>query len=84
MAEEWRNDNSGALSRNDHKQEGTKQPDYRGQCRVAGRPYEIAGWVSTSQDGAKYLSLKFQPPRDVQQAAPQQETPDVDPNEIPF
>lgn len=47
-----------------------RQPDYRGRIMIGGTVYEIAAWERTSRNGASYLSLQAQLPRE-QAAAPQ-------------
>ena len=61
------NNLSGVLFPNKDK-EG-KQPDYRGECEVDGKKYEIAGWKKQSKNGNPFLSLKFQEPRQRQEPA---------------
>lgn len=63
---EYDNSNQGILFRNDKKAEGSKQPDYQGNAEVNGKKVEIAGWIRTSKTGKKFLSLKFQEPRQMQ------------------
>ena len=62
-------ENTGALFRNDKKQPGERTPDYRGDAMVNGVKVEIAAWVKESASGKKFLSLKFQEPRE-RDAAP--------------
>ena len=47
---------SGALFKNGKKEEGSKQPDYRGTIMLGGVVYEIAGWVKQGNKGS-FLSL---------------------------
>lgn len=47
---------SGSLFKNDKKEEGSKQPDYRGTIMLGGVVYEIAGWVKKGAKGS-FLSL---------------------------
>jgi uncharacterized protein (DUF736 family) len=76
MAYELR-DGSGSLFRNERKQEGDRQPDYRGDAMVNGRKVEIAAWLKTSASGKRFLSLKFQEPRD-QEAPKTSAAPEAD------
>lgn len=50
----------GALFRN--KKGADSHPDYRGEFKLNGRMYEIAGWMKTGAKGP-YMSLKVQAPR---------------------
>lgn len=62
MSEGYDNTNSGALFNNiADKREGKKDPDYKGSVNAAGVDYWVAGWISTSKAGAKYLSIKLTP-----------------------
>jgi hypothetical protein len=47
-------------SRNTDKTKDT-DPDYRGSGKVGGCDYWISGWVNTSQNGTKFMSLKMRP-----------------------
>jgi uncharacterized protein (DUF736 family) len=62
MAKQER-DMSGILSKNDRKKT-EKQPDYRGRCCIRGEQLEISAWVHESPNGGKFLTLKYQEPRD--------------------
>lgn len=81
------NSNSGVLFKNDKKAEGSKQPDYNGNAEVNSKKVEIAGWIRTSKTGKKYMSLKFQEPRQKQagdtDTAPRGKFDDMD-DDIPF
>jgi uncharacterized protein (DUF736 family) len=54
------NPNSGSIFRNTEKQSDT-HPDYSGSLDVGGVAYWVNGWVKTSQNGKKYLSLSVKP-----------------------
>jgi hypothetical protein len=45
MAFEQRNNSGGVLFKNSRKQEGSKQPDYRGELMIDGALFEVTGWV---------------------------------------
>jgi uncharacterized protein (DUF736 family) len=49
---------SGALFRNTKKTED-KQPDYRGNVKIGGNLYTLAGWLKDGKNG-KFLSLKVE------------------------
>lgn len=75
---------NGSLFKNERKQQGDRTPDYRGDALVNGQLVEIAAWIKESSSGKKFLSLKFQEPRD--RSAPRVEStpapiPDTD---VPF
>lgn len=55
-----RNDNSGALFKNDYKK-ADSHPDYKGPCMVNGVELEMAAWL-TEKNGRKYMSVKFGEP----------------------
>ena len=53
---------SGSLFKNQYKEKDS-QPDYKGGCCTPdGVQWELAGWVSTTQSGDKYISIKVQTP----------------------
>lgn len=54
--------NSGAIFRNNYKSEGDSKPDYKGKIDVDGKAKEIALWVRTDKNGAKYFSVKISEP----------------------
>lgn len=72
MAYEHR-DGQGTLFKNGKKEEGSKQPDYRGTIMLGGVIYEIAGWVKNAGKGP-FLSLNGKPqgdaPRRTREADP--------------
>lgn len=49
---------SGALFTND-KKEKDSQPDMKGNAKVDGVEYWVAGWWETSKSGLEYLSIKL-------------------------
>ncbi len=58
---------SGSLFRNDKKELGTKQPDYRGElnftcthCGTASKR-SLAAWIREAKNGRKFFSLSFKP-----------------------
>lgn len=77
-------DGSGALFKNQKQKES--QPDYRGNLRIAGVDYEVAGWIKKSAKGTTYMSLNAQLPREKQErkeAPPARQDEPFD-DEIPF
>lgn len=75
------NEKSGVLFKNDQK-EG-KQPDYRGKCEIEGKAYEIAAWIREGEKG-KFMSLKFQEPRQKQEKPKPKAGFDDMEDDIPF
>lgn len=53
------NTNHGVLFRHDAKAPGSKQPDWKGKLNVAGKEYEVAGWVREGARG-EFISLSIQ------------------------
>lgn len=85
---DYDNGNSGILGRNKRRREGTKDPEFSGQCEVSGVAYWISGWVRVSKkDGSKFFSLSFRPKDEqackpkAQPAATEQQEND---NAVPF
>ena len=60
---EYDNNNQGVLFRNETATEENKQPYMTGKCEVNGKEMQIAGWMRERKNGKKFLSLKFQEPR---------------------
>lgn len=70
-----------------NKDKQGKQPDYTGKGKdIEGRDIEIAAWVTTSEKGNKYLSMKMQYPKTEENIEPkkapepvkeEQEDPDL-------
>ena len=81
---EYDNTNRGALFRNDDKdQNDDKDRDYSGTLDVEGNEYWISGWVRTSKNGKKYLSLSVKPKQDKPAASKKPRADDFG-DSIPF
>lgn len=76
-------DNSGALFRNNKKQEGDKLPDYNGTIKVNGVEKQIAGWVRQGAKGS-FLSLKISEPYKKPLDAKVVKTKTEDSEDLPF
>ena len=80
MAEEYSNENSFALFKND-KGDNEARPDYTGNVTLAdGKEMRMAAWVRESKSGLKFLSGRLsepQPKADVVNAA-------VEGSDVPF
>jgi uncharacterized protein (DUF736 family) len=74
-------ENSGSLFRNDRKEKDT-HPDYKGSCLLNGVKMEIAAWIKESSTGSKFMSLRFEEPRE-RSAAPKKSEGVTD-EDIPF
>ena len=58
---EYDNTNSGALFRNEDKdEEHPNWSDYQGSLNVDGREYYLNAWLKTAKSGKKYMSLSVQ------------------------
>ena len=53
---EYSNENSGALFKND-KKEQENHSDYNGTLNAGGTEYWINGWIKKSKAGKSYMSL---------------------------
>lgn len=86
---DYDNTNRGALFKNDDKQ-SENYPDYKGMINIDGVEYWLSGWIKTSKQGNKFMSLSVQPKQ--QQAAKpakqskqvQQDDPFDDGDPLPF
>ena len=76
-------DNSGALLRNNKKQEGDKLPDYNGTIKINGVEKQIAGWVRQGAKGS-FLSLKISEPYKKPLDAKVVKTKTEDSDDLPF
>ena len=64
MAEEYSNENSFALFKND-KGDNEARPDYTGNVTLPdGKEMRMAAWVRESKSGLKYLSGRLSEPQD--------------------
>jgi hypothetical protein len=62
---DYDNTNKGALFRNDDKDPNDdRDRDYSGSINVEGTEYWLSGYVRTSKNGKKYLSLSVKPKQD--------------------
>ena len=52
--------NSGNLFKNSFKEEGSKQPDYKGEVMVDGVVMKASLWLNKDKNGQTYLGLGFQ------------------------
>jgi len=76
---DYDNTNKGALFRNDDKDPNDdKDRDYSGSIDVEGTEYWISGWVRTSKNGKKYLSLSVKPKQDKPAASNKSRAGDFD------
>ena len=79
--------NTGSLFKND-KKESDSHPDYKGTALIGGVEGWLDAWINTSNNGTKYMSLKFKPKE--QQNAPLNNKPDKFPpaddldDDVPF
>lgn len=83
-------DNSGALFKNDRKEQET-HADYRGDCLIGGQEFYMDAWLNTADSGRKYLSVRFKPKQAKQAEPPRQRPKDekyragtADDSDIPF
>ncbi len=52
-----------SLFPNQYKEEGSKQPDYKGKGKLEdGTPAEIAAWRKQDKNGNTFLNIKIQKP----------------------
>lgn len=61
MAGDYDDTDKGVLFKNDRKEPGSKQPDYRGKGNYNGTAFEVAGWVKMGRNG-RFISLAFKEP----------------------
>tara|TARA_R100001082_G_C4218330_1_gene98064 strand:- start:15 stop:251 length:237 start_codon:yes stop_codon:yes gene_type:complete len=76
---DYDNTNSGALFKNNTKEEGDNRPDMTGVVDVEGKEYRVSAWSNTSKNGMKYLSLKVSEKQEGQQMQSQKND-----EEMPF
>jgi hypothetical protein len=82
MAKFEQRENSGVLFKNDKKEEGSKQPDYRGEANVFGDSVEVAGWLKEGAKG-RFISLSFKV-KEEYRPTDRDHGPDRDDDLIPF
>jgi hypothetical protein len=63
MAAERTTVDGGVMYKNNRKEEGTNQPDYRGFCHIDGKEYETSGWIREGRNG-KFISYAMKPRRE--------------------
>lgn len=74
-------DGQGSLFKND-KKGNPKAPDYRGDAKLSGEMYELAGWIKTGAKG-NFLSIAIKKKGERQDApVTRQVEPDDEP--LPF
>ena len=74
---DYDNTNSGALFKNNTKEEGDNRPDMTGVVNVDGKEWRLSAWQNTSKSGMKYLSLKVSEKQDGQKQDQQQPQDDM-------
>lgn len=52
----------GVLFKNEKKEEGDRLPDYKGNCLIGGKKWDIGAWIKPTKSGGKLMSLKFSEP----------------------
>ena len=81
-------DNSGNLFKNTYKEEGSKQPDYKGDVMVNGQVMKVSMWVNKDKNGNSYFGLSFQSPEESAKYSKENSSattpPTFDDNDIPF
>ncbi len=72
---DYDNTNSGALFKNNTKEEGDSRPDMTGVVDVNGKEYRLSAWSNTSSKGMKYLSLRVSEKLEESQKQPSGDVP---------
>jgi hypothetical protein len=76
--------NRGALFRNEAKDPNDdRDRDYSGNINVEGTEFWLSGWVKTSKNGRKYLSLSVKPKIEKPAASEASRADDLN-DEVPF
>lgn len=81
MSNNYDNNNSGVLFKNDRKT-NAKQPDYKGSVQADGQNYWLSAWIKQGKQG-KFMSLALTL-KDVATEREPQEPLDRPSNDIPF
>lgn len=68
-------DNTGRLFKNPDYTEGSKRPQYKGQCNIDGKELNIAAWVKTSKNGKPYFYISFEKPGEQRSKTTAEEKP---------
>ena len=70
MSGQYDNNMSGALFKNEDKQQDS-HPDYRGNAEIDGKQFWVDAWIATAkQSGKKYMRLRFKPKLASDRASP--------------
>ena len=81
-------DNSGNLFKNTFKEEGTMQPDYKGDVMVNGTIMKASMWVNKDKNGNPYFGIGFQSMEDVakysKKTSDATPKPEFEKNDLPF
>ena len=81
-------DNSGNLFKNTFKEEGSKQPDYKGDVMVNGTIMKASMWVNKDKNGNPYFGIGFQSMEDVakysKKTSDASPKPEIENNDLPF
>lgn len=77
------NTNTFTLGRNKFKEEGTKQPDYKGKANIDGVEKEISAWIRVGPDGNKFFSGTIQDPYKKEEKAERSNKRDFS-DDVPF
>lgn len=91
MAQQYDNTNKGVLFKNAEKKSDT-HADYNGTLNFEGKDYWLNGWLNTSKNGNKYISLSLKEKQSVhndgmqatQAALNAQPDNFIDDDDIPF
>ena len=74
---DYDNTNSGALFKNNTKEEGDNRPDMTGLVNIEGKEWRLSAWSNTSKAGMKYLSIKVSEKQENQKQDQQQPEGDM-------
>ena len=62
-------ENTGLLFKNNRKREGKQDPNYQGECNIAGQEFYMNAWIKDGQAG-KFMSFSFKPKQQKQDPKP--------------
>ena len=81
-------DNSGNLFKNSFKEEGSKQPDFKGDVMVGGEVIKASAWINKDKNGNHYIGLQFQSAADAAKYSKENSNatpkPQFEKNDLPF